>query len=313
MKAIFINHLTIARDSGIAFSSDPATWRLAPATLEATRLLDGEERLLFLFGGRTDDGQGGVLSTEAVIARQRRLVEQIEAGGGRIDAVLTCSHWPDAPCQCWGKNPALLWLAATRFDLHLEEAYVLGDDARDVDMAAAVGARPLVILCGRRVGDLFGDAPPRKDFPIAENLSTAVEYIAVEEDIAQQWGRPRENAVPRPIAEEGAEQPDMLPSFMVTSSKAEGLQAQRVRAQLQMRDIVRWLSFLVIGAVGLSLGIAYLLTHLYRVQPFPPIAYYVTLQFIPRPLRGALFILFGLGIIAAAFHSWFRLTRAARR
>ncbi|MBC7239975.1 MAG: hypothetical protein H5T71_07750 [Chloroflexi bacterium] len=160
---------------------------------------------------------------------------------------------------------------------------------------------------------MFGDAPPRKDFPIAENLSTAVEYIAVEEDIAKQWGRPRESAVPHPVAAGETERPDLLPSFLVTSSKAEGLQAQRLRAQLQMRDILRWLSFLVIGAVGLSLGIAYLLTHLYRVQPFPPIAYYVTLQFIPRPLRGALFILIGLGIIAAAFHSWLRMTRAARR
>lgn len=312
MKAIFINQLTIVRDSGIPFSSDPATWRLAPATLEAVRMLDGEERLLFLYGGRVGNGEGGLLDVEAVTERQRRLVQQIEAGGGRIDAILTCPHLPEELCRCWGENPALLWLAASQFDVRLEEAYVLADDARDVDMAAAVGARPLVVLCGRRVGDLFGDAPPRKDFPIAENLSTAVEYIAVEEDIAKQWGRPRQSAVPRPI-EMLAEEPARLPTVTVTSGKAEGIQAQRSRAQLQMRDILRWLSFLVVGAVGLSLGIAYLLTHLYRIQPFPPIAYYLTLQFIPRPLRGGLFILIGLGIIAAAFHSWVRITRTVRR
>jgi hypothetical protein len=58
--------------------------------------------------------------------------------------------------------------------------------------------------------------------------------------------------------------------------------------------------------VGLSLGIAYLLTHLYRVAPFPEYAYYITLQFIPRPVRGALFIIWGVGILVLAVRSFYR-------
>ena len=73
-----------------------------------------------------------------------------------------------------------------------------------------------------------------------------------------------------------------------------------------MRDIGRWLTFLVLGAVGFSLGIAYMLTHLYRIQPFPEFVYYVTLQFIPRPLRGALFIAWGGGALVLALRSFRR-------
>jgi hypothetical protein len=65
--------------------------------------------------------------------------------------------------------------------------------------------------------------------------------------------------------------------------------------------------------VGLSLGIAYLLTHLYRIQPFPAIAYYVTLQFIPRPLRGALFIIWGGIVVVLALRSFYRSTSHWRK
>jgi tellurite resistance protein TehA-like permease len=59
--------------------------------------------------------------------------------------------------------------------------------------------------------------------------------------------------------------------------------------------------------VWLSLGIAYLLTHLYRVQPFPEFVYYLTLQFIPRPVRAALFILTGVGAVAVSLRAFLNL------
>jgi len=56
-----------------------------------------------------------------------------------------------------------------------------------------------------------------------------------------------------------------------------------------------------------SLGIAYLLTQLYRVQPFPEFVYYLTLQFIPRWARGALFILGGVVVVAVSLRAFLRL------
>ncbi|HOG48802.1 MAG TPA: hypothetical protein PLB78_19395, partial [Anaerolineae bacterium] len=74
------------------------------------------------------------------------------------------------------------------------------------------------------------------------------------------------------------------------------------RTRLRPREVGRWLSFLVVGGVWLSLGIAYLLTHLYREQRFPEVVWYITLQFIPRVARGVLFILTGVAVVVLA--SW---------
>ncbi|HZT05994.1 MAG TPA: gluconeogenesis factor YvcK family protein [Chloroflexota bacterium] len=58
--------------------------------------------------------------------------------------------------------------------------------------------------------------------------------------------------------------------------------------------VKRWILLIVVGLVTTSLGFAYILTHIYRVQPLPEVASFVTLQFIDRLVRGLLFLLVGL-------------------
>ncbi len=62
--------------------------------------------------------------------------------------------------------------------------------------------------------------------------------------------------------------------------------------------VKRWLACIFLGILLLALGVAYVLVHFYREATFPEWTYYATLQFIPRLLRGALFLLLGLGLIA---------------
>ncbi|TAK25442.1 MAG: YvcK family protein [Chloroflexota bacterium] len=66
--------------------------------------------------------------------------------------------------------------------------------------------------------------------------------------------------------------------------------------------IKRWLVLLTFGVTFLSLGIAYVMTHYYRTQPFPEEVYYVTLQFVSRPIRGILFVLTGVVVIGIAVY-----------
>ncbi|MDA8218584.1 MAG: YvcK family protein [Dehalococcoidales bacterium] len=65
--------------------------------------------------------------------------------------------------------------------------------------------------------------------------------------------------------------------------------------------VKRWLLLLLLGITVIGLGIAYVMTHLYREQPFPGWVGILTLQFIPRLARAALFIGVGGGIIVFAF------------
>lgn len=299
MKAVFVHRNCLLRDSRIDPSSPSASWRLTPATIEAVRLLANSSRLVFLYGQRPAPEGTGEDGLET-------LVKQVEAGGGRIDGLVLCPHADGAPCHCWGETPGLFWVAASQFGLQLSESYVLGDAPRDVVTAYAAGIRPLMVLCQRTIGEVLGNLPDRKDFPIAADLTQAVNYIEVEEEISRQLGRPRSAAQPVPPDEVLLATPEALPTISVTSAVGQSQRARLARSRAQLRDIARWLTFFVLGAVGLSLGIAYLLTHFYRIQPFPDYVYWLTLQFIPRALRGTIFIAWGIGVIVLALRSFYR-------
>lgn len=312
MKAIFVHKHVVLRDSHVDPGTPPEMWQLVPATLEAMRMLATADTLVFLFGSQDETG-GSQTSEGERDHGSEILIRQIEAGGGRVDGVVVCPHRGSGACKCWGEFPGVFWVPASQFGLRLEECYVLGDTQKDIVSAYAAGARPLLILCARSIGDVFGDLPDHKDFPIATNLTAAVDYIGVEEEITRQLGHPRNMPVSMPSPEALFADSQALPTFTITSRLAHSLQARVLKTRAQLRDLGRWLSFFILGALGLSLGIAYLLTHLYRVQPFPDFVYYVTLQFIPRPLRGALFIVWGMGVIFLAIRSFYRSTNIWRR
>ena len=64
--------------------------------------------------------------------------------------------------------------------------------------------------------------------------------------------------------------------------------------------IKRWLGLTLLGLVVLALGLAYLFVEIYRSVPLPFEASYLTLQFLPRWLRGILFAAAGVAITVYA-------------
>jgi len=64
--------------------------------------------------------------------------------------------------------------------------------------------------------------------------------------------------------------------------------------------IKRWLGLTLLGLVVLALGLAYLFVELYRSVALPEEAVYLTLQFVPRWLRGLLFVLAGVAVTVLA-------------
>ena len=64
--------------------------------------------------------------------------------------------------------------------------------------------------------------------------------------------------------------------------------------------VKRWLVLLMFGVAIMGLGIAYFLREVYTTATLPHAFYYITLQFIPRWVRGLLFVTISTGLILLA-------------
>jgi len=255
----------------------------------------------------TPGGASDELSLAAGGEVTARILELIRAGGGQVDALLQCPHRPEDACGCWGTYPGFLYAVSAELDLRPGDCYLLCDDPADVALAYQAGCRPVLILDGRSIASLYdGHQPDLPGFPVGRDLGTAVRYVLCEQEVDREWGHTRRvPALSLPEAATPGEMPEFSPTVKLFSPVPgklifrPGLKPLSERAR-------QWVLLFVLGGVSLSLGIAYLLTHLYRVQPFPEFVWYLTLQFIPRPARGLLFIAGGVVIVAISLRAFLR-------
>ena len=305
MKSVFIARRCLLRDSdkdGLSPATAAALSALAESGLYTILLGEGTDALA------RDDAQGQHVPDQ-------RLVDWISEAGGRIDALAHCPHTNGEPCYCWGTRPGLLLEAARDLDVRLEESYLVCDSPTDVIMGYAAECRPLLVLNGRILEDLYGGFQPEPaDFSCAMDVAHALDYIACEEESAEHWGHPRPMA--SLALEEGESVTtwpgDLARSNWPTITAFTPVTSGNIRPVQIIRSGRRLLLLITVGGIWLSLGIAYLLTHLYRVKPFPDFVWYMTLQFIPRPVRGALFILTGVLMLLLALRSLRKTVPALR-
>lgn len=92
---------------------------------------------------------------EQVHGELRRL---LALEGARLDDVFHCPHFDGegvAPyvrsCACRKPAPGLLRFAALRHSIDLSNSWVVGDALRDLEAAAAVGARSILVRTGKGV------------------------------------------------------------------------------------------------------------------------------------------------------------------
>jgi histidinol phosphatase-like enzyme len=300
LKAVFIKRDCLLSES---------TGELPPGVAEALQSLAAMDLFIIVLDCPACAEGGGSLAADA--ARTQHMLELIQKRGGRVDALLQCPHRPEDNCDCWGFYPGFIHHAAAQLELRLEECYLMGNEPEDVLKAHRVGCRPMLILNGHSIADLYGGHQPElRDFPIARSFPSAVEYLLVEEEANAQWGHPRPPASLTQVEEELVpleEAPEFHPTLRLLSP-VPGARGILLGGLPQVsRSARQWLVLFIVGGVWLSLGIAYILTHLYRVQPFPEFVWYLTLQFIPRPMRGFLFIATGMVVVAVSLRAFVHL------
>jgi D-glycero-D-manno-heptose 1,7-bisphosphate phosphatase len=122
----------------------------------------------------------GLFDTRALAAMHKKLHDLVAAAGGRVDHIAICPHGPDDDCDCRKPRPGLLHQIGTRFDTSLAGTPVVGDSLRDIQAAASVDARPILVRTGNGKNTEGILPPDLSSIEVYDDLSAAVTALLVE-------------------------------------------------------------------------------------------------------------------------------------
>ena len=126
-----------------------------------------------------------VVSNQSVVARGLASADDVDAATaklirevGPLDGVFYCYHKPDDGCGCRKPEPGLLRqaLAAAAEVGPVEDCWMVGDSARDVEAGRRAGCRIAVVLSGHLSAEEAQRLEPPADV-VARNLWEAAEAI----------------------------------------------------------------------------------------------------------------------------------------
>jgi len=147
-----INRMFYHSEFGILDSpANPNEFELLPRVGEAVAELNGLGLLVIVVSNQPGIAKGKF--TPALLeAIEQKMTSNIEAAGGKLDAVYNCLHHPDAAleeyrvrCKCRKPEPGLLLRAASELDIDLSRSYMIGDGVTDIATGRAAGATTLFV------------------------------------------------------------------------------------------------------------------------------------------------------------------------
>lgn len=153
-RAVFLDRDgTLVEDPG--YLHDPAAVRLLPGVARGLADLDAAGLALVLVSNQSGIARG-LFRPEAFTAVNRRLAELLGAGGPRFAGIYHCPHHPDfgGPCDCRKPAVRLFRQAAADLGLDLARSWFVGNRASDVEPAATLGGRGILITATARASDL---------------------------------------------------------------------------------------------------------------------------------------------------------------
>ena len=141
------------RDGTINHDSDrhirsPEEWRPIKGSIEAIARLTQAGYRIVVATNQSGIARG-YFNTRTLFDIHETLQRAAAQAGGRVDAFFFCPHAADSACACRKPQPGMLVEAARRFNVSPEDTYMVGDARRDVEGAAAAGAKPVLVLTGK--------------------------------------------------------------------------------------------------------------------------------------------------------------------
>ncbi len=128
-------------------------WQWLPGALEALRRFSEAGYRIIVVSNQAGIARGAMTEAD-LTAIHAHMKADVEAVGGRIEAIYHCPHGWDEGCECRKPKAGMLYAAQRDFDLDLSRTLFIGDDERDGQAAEAAGCPWIQVSPQRSLHDV---------------------------------------------------------------------------------------------------------------------------------------------------------------
>lgn len=186
-RVIILDRDGVINQDSDEFIKSPEEWNAIPGSLEAISRLCQAEFRVFIITNQSGIARG-LLSLNTLNRIHQKMLDQLHALGGEIEAILFCPHGPDDGCHCRKPLSGLYLDLQQRLKASLNNVDSIGDSLRDLQAASAVSARPVLVRTGKgkKTEQLLSTAVVKKELPrvaVFDDLASYVESLRVSGDL----------------------------------------------------------------------------------------------------------------------------------
>jgi len=176
MKLVILDRDGVINHDSDQYIKSPDEWKPIPGSLAAIARLNQAGYRVVVASNQSGIGRG-LFETDTLMAIHDKMLKALAQAGGRIDAIFFCPHTNADNCDCRKPKPGMFREIAARFNAELAGVPAIGDSLRDLQVAATVGAQPMLVLTGKGRKTVDDPALPA-DTLVFPDLAAAVAHIA---------------------------------------------------------------------------------------------------------------------------------------
>ena len=167
---------TLNPDPG--YIGSPDRFVLFPGVAAALARLTRAGARLVVVTNQSGVGRGLFSSTDldAIHAKLRRLLHD---AGASLDAIYVCPHHPDDRCRCRKPETGMVDQAVRELGIDLSRSYLIGDHAKDMELAKRVGAKRVWVTTSEHGAGALSDSGDEAAV-VAPSLDEAVTWILAD-------------------------------------------------------------------------------------------------------------------------------------
>ncbi len=155
-RAIFLDRDGVINvDKGYVCKIDD--FEFTEGVFEALREFQKRGFLLIVVTNQSGIGRG-LYSSEDFKTLTAWKLDELKKRDIFIDEIYHCHHDPDSGCECRKPAPGMLLKAKEKFNIDMQNSWMIGDKKSDIDAAYNAGVKNTILIskdCSSKLGALY--------------------------------------------------------------------------------------------------------------------------------------------------------------